>query len=156
MMNALRLFLLFSLVGGMSAGVASADVTTSQPDSCAYFFDALQTVPHESLSRHQGEYESTWDGKSYQGCEIKFVTNDALRAGKDAPSFEAAPDSELYRLGWRIAPSIGADGAGSGIFAVEKGPVLCVIRWAQPAYLADTGEIVQSDTVKMTIQCQDK
>ena len=155
-MNALRLFLVCSLFGGIPAAVASADVTTTQPDSCAYFFDTLQTVPHELLSRRQGEYESTWDGKPYQGCEVKFVTNDTLRSGKGVPSFEAFPDSELYRLGWRIAPSIGADGPGSGIFAVEKGHVLCVIRWAQPAYLADSGDIVQSDTVKMTIQCQDK
>ena len=155
-MNALRLFLLCSLFGGMSAGIASADVTTSQPDSCAYFFDALQTVPHESLSRRHRTYESVWDGKPYRGCEVKFVTTDALRAGKDIPTFEASTDSELYHLGWRMAPSIGADGPGSGIFAVEKGPVLCLVRWAQPAYLADSGEIVQSDTLKMTIQCQDK
>jgi hypothetical protein len=155
-MNALRLFLVCSLFGGMSAGIASADVTTSQPDSCAYFYGILQTVPHESLSRRHGTYESAWDGKPYQGCEVKFITTDALRAGKGIPTFEAFPDSELYRLGWRIALSIGADGPGSGIFAVEKGPVLCVIRWAQPAYLADSGEIVQSDTLKMTIQCQDE
>ena len=155
-MNALRLFLVCSLVVGIPAGVASADVTTTQPDSCAYFYDALHAVPHESLSRRQGEYESTWDGKPYRGCEVKFVTTDALRGGKAVPAFKTFPDSELYRLGWRMAPSIGADGPGSGIFAVEKGPVLCLIRWSQPAYLADSGEIVQSDTVKMTIQCQSK
>ena len=155
-MNALRLFLVCSLVGGMSVGVPSANTATTQPDSCAYFFDALQAVPHELLSRHQGEYESTWDGKPYQGCEVKFVTTDALRAGKAVPTFEAFPDSELYRLGWRMAPSIGADGPGSGIFAVEKSSALCLVRWAQPAHLADSGEIVQSNTLKMTIQCQDK
>ena len=155
-MNALRLFLVCSLFGGMPAGVASADVTTTQPDSCAYFFDALHAVPHESLSRHHGEYASIWDKNLYQGCEVKFVTNDALHAGTPVPTFEALPDSELYRLGWRMLHSIGADGPGSGIFAIEKGPVLCLIRWSQPAYLADPGEIVQSDTLDMTIQCRER
>ena len=155
-MNALRLFLVCSLVGGMSAGITSADTATTRPDSCGYFFDALHAVPHESLSRRQGVYESTWDGKPYRGCEVTFVTTDALYGGTPVPTFEALPDSELYGLGWRMAPSIGADGPGSGIFGVEKGPVLCLLRWAQPAYLADSGEIVQSDTMKMTIQCRER
>jgi len=149
-----RLFLLCALIGGMSVDLTSAEVASPENDYCSYFFDALHKVPYESLSHRQGEMTSTWDGKRFQGCEVKFVTNDTLRTGKAVPRFEAFPDEELYRLGWRMAPSIGADGPGSGIFAVEKGLVLCLIRWSQPAYLADSGEIIQSDTLEMTIQCR--
>jgi len=155
-MITLRLVLLCSLAGGMSADLTSAEVASPQNDSCSYFFDALHAVPHESLSHRQGEFTSTWNGKPFKGCEVRFVTNDELRAGKTVPTFEAFPDSELYRLGWRMVHSIGADGPGSGIFAIEKDPVLCLIRWSQPAYLADSGKIIQSDTLEMTIQCRER
>ena len=156
MMKMFRLILVCALVGGMSVSVMSAEVATTKADSCAYFFDALHAVPHESLSRHHGEYASIWDKNLYKGCEVKFVTNDALHSGTPVPTFEAFPDSELYHLGWRMVHSIGADGPGSGIFAIEKGPALCLIRWSQPAYLAGPGEIVQSDTLDMTIQCRQR
>ena len=156
MMNAFQLFLLCALVGDMPTSVASADAASPQKDSCAYFFDALHAVPHESLSHRHGEVTSTWNGKPFQGCAVKFVTNDALRTGKAVPNFEATPNSPLYRLGWRMVHSIGADGPGSGIFAIEKDPVLCLIRWSQPAYLADSGKIIQSDTLEMTIQCRER
>jgi len=155
-MQTLGLFWFCSLVGVLSVGIVSTDTASAQPDSCAYFFDALQAVPHESLTRRHGPYKSTWDGMLHQGCEVKFVTHDQLRAGKTVPTFEAFPDSELYRLGWQTVPSIGADGPGSGLFAIENDAVLCLIRWAQPAYLADSGDIVQSDTLDMAIQCRDK
>ena len=156
MMKMFRLILVCALVGGMSVGVTSAEVATTKADSCAYFFYALHVIPHESLSHRQGEFTSTWDGKPFQGCEVKFVTNDALHAGTPVPTFEAFPDSKLYHLGWRMVHSRGADGPGSGIFAIDKGPVLCLIRCSQPAYLADPGEIVQSDTLDMTIQCRQR
>ena len=155
-MQTVRLFLLYNFVGVMSAVAASADTASTQLDSCAYFFDALQAVPHDSLTHRHGLYESTFDGKPYQGCEVKFVTHDELRAGKTVPTFETFHDSELYRLGWRTAPSLGADGPGSGLFAIENDAMLCLIPWTQPAYLADSGDIVQSNTLDMTIQCRDK
>lgn len=155
-MNGLRLVLFFSLIGWLFAGAASADASTNKPDSCAYFFETLHAVPHESLSHRQGEFTSTWDGKPFQGCEVKFVTNDTLHTGTPMPTFEAFPDTEPFHLGWRMVHSIGADGPGSGIFAVEKGATLCLIRWSQPAYLANPGEIVQSATLDMTIQCRER
>jgi len=156
MMEMFRLILVCALVAGISAGLTSADAAFPQNDSCAYFFDALHAVPHESLSHRQGEFTSMWNGKLFQGCEVRFVTNEQLRAGTTVPTFEAFPDTEPFHLGWRMVHSIGADGPGSGIFAVEKGGTLCLIRWSQPAHLAGPGEIVQSDTLDMTIQCRER
>ena len=41
--------------------------------------------------------------------------------------------------------SIVADGPGTGIFAIEKDSVLCLIRHDKPAYLDSPGNIVQSE-----------
>lgn len=156
-MNRLRLAVLWILLGSLLADGAFAEVpATSQPGSCDYFFEALHAIPHKSLSRRHGKLTSTWDGTPFQGCEVSFVTQDALLAGKAVPTFEAFPDNELYRMGWRMVHSIGADGPGSGIFAVEQETTQCVIRWAQPAYLADSGEIMQSDNLAVTIQCRNR
>ena len=55
-----------------------------------------------------------------------------------------------------MSNGIGADGAGSGIYGIERGSDLCVIRWEQAAYLDDNGEFVQSETFRMWIQCRDR
>lgn len=91
----------------------------------------------------------------YRGCEIEFETNDALRAGVSVPDFDAIQDSEMYRLGWRMSRGVTADGPGSGVFGIEKESVLCVVRWAQPAHISDEGEIVQSETFNMKVQCRE-
>jgi hypothetical protein len=102
-----------------------------------------------------GSFVSIWDGTEYSGCEIEFETNDALRAGGPIPDFDAIQDSEMQRLGWRVAQGVGADGPGSGVYGIERDSVLCVVRWAQPAHIDDDGEIVQSETFNMTVQCRE-
>ncbi|MDH3426961.1 MAG: hypothetical protein OEM23_00870 [Gemmatimonadota bacterium] len=111
-------------------------------------------MAHDSLSVRAGTFTSLYDGVEYQGCELRFTTHDSLPRTVPVPDFDALPDSEMYRLGWRMSREIRADGPGSGLFGIERESVLCVIRWAQPAYLADDGEIVQSETFSMTVQCR--
>lgn len=142
------------LLGGV-LGCVQADADGHDPDPCESFYVALEAVPHDSLVRRAGEFESLWDSKTYRGCEIRFVAHDSLTAGHQVPGFDAVEGSEMHRLGWRMSDGIGADGPGSGIFGIERDSVRCLVLWEQPAYIDDDGEFVQSDTLSMTIQCRD-
>ena len=144
-----------SLLYGCLAGFSVACAQTEPESPCELFFTALENVPNVVLSMSDGAFVSTWDGTEYRGCEVDFETNDSLSADVSIPSFDAIQDSEMYRLGWRMSEGIGADGPGSGVFGIERESVLCVVRWAQPAYLFDDGEIVQSETFSMKVQCRD-
>jgi hypothetical protein len=132
-----------------------AEVAAEPESPCELFFTALENVPHVVLSMRTGAFVSTWDEMEYRGCEVDFETNDSLSEAVSVPSFDAIEDSEMYRLGWRMSEGIGADGPGSGVFGIERESVLCVVRWAQPAYLFDDGEIVQSETFSMKVQCRE-
>ncbi len=150
-----------SALSWMIAGVAfcvcqPALAGAQMPTSCDEFYDALAAVPHVSLTRSFGSFESIWDAKIYDGCEIEFETNDSIRAGADVPIFFADSGTEMYGAGWRMSREIGADGAGSGIHGIEKGSVVCIIRWEQPAYIDDDGEFVESDTRRQWVQCRER
>lgn len=126
-------------------------------DPCGYFLQALKAVPHEKLTRIDGDIQSLWDGKKHSGCEVMLVTNDTLRSGRDAPDFTATDGTRLYRLGWRMNNSLVADGPGSGIFGIENDSVLCLVSHDQPAELDEkTGKITQSETLTLTVQCRQK
>ena len=127
---------------------------SAQPDSCEYFFSVLRPVPHAELTRREGSYKSLWDGKKYTGCEVKFVANDKLLAGRSIPDFDPIEGSEMYRMGWRMNPSFLADGPGTGVIGVEKEFALCLVRHEQPAYLDARGSIIQSETLRITVQCR--
>ena len=131
-----------------------AYATAGEPDACEPFFLALKAVPHDKLSRSDGGHQSLQDGKKYEGCEVQFVTNDVLLAGKRAPDFEAVKGSAMHRRGWRENISMRADGPGTGSFGIEKGTMLCLVSHAQPSYIDDDGTFVQSETLSMTIQCR--
>lgn len=133
-----------------------AYAATGKQDACEHFFLALKAVPHETLTRSEGQHESLWDSKKYMGCEVQFVTNDTLISGKRVPDFDALEGSEMYRRGWRVNNSIVADGPGSGIFGIEKESVLCIVRHDQPAGLDEHGNFEQSETLSITVQCRQK
>ena len=122
---------------------------------CGHFFRALKAVPNESLTQSTGEYRSLWNGAKHVGCEVKLVTNDTLnRNHHPMPNFDAQPDSELYRHGWRTNNAYTADGPGSSVYGIEKEKTLCVVREDQPAHIDDRGSIVQSETLTITVQCR--
>ncbi len=135
-------------------GFLSACTQADPAALCEPFSTSLEAVPHVALSVNTGEFVSAWDRMRYRGCEIDFETNDSLRAGVPVPDFEAVEGSEMYRLGWRMSEAIGADGAGTGIFGIERETVSCVIRRAQPSYVDDNGEVVQAETLSMKVQCR--
>jgi len=122
---------------------------------CLVFYEALQAVPHVSLTIATDGFTSIWDGETYDGCEVEFETNDSTRVGTAVSNFFADPGTRLHGDGWRMRVDIGADGAGSGVHGVEREAVLCIVRWEQPAYIDDDGEFAESDTLRMWIQCTD-
>ena len=131
-------------------------------DSCHQFFSALKAVPHEKLTRADGEFESLDDGRKHIGCEVTLVTNDALLSGaKTVPNFDAAEGTDLYRDGWRRNLSYDADGPGTSMHGIERGDDLCLISCAQPASIEEPtidgqGIFFQSETITVIIQCRKK
>lgn len=122
--------------------------------SCEDFYEVLQHVPHQTLTLRTGVHESVWDGRPYPGCEVDFVTHDDLLEGASVPPLDAVEGSELHRGGWRTNPAHAADGPGTGLFAVERASVLCLVSSEQPAHVDEVGEIVQSETLRIRIQCR--
>ena len=144
---------LFGIVGLF--GCAAADTPPGPPDPCDDFYQALTEVPHLSVQKTVGSFESNWDGETYEGCELQFETNDSLTGRVSVPDFVATAGTGLYDAGWRMVYRISADGPGSGIHGLSRESDLCVVRWEQPAYLDDDGDLVQSDTLRMWIQCRE-
>lgn len=136
------------------AGHAHAEVALQQDNVCTWFHDVLNPVPHEILTLEIGAHESLWDGMTYTGCQVHFRTNDDLLSDHEVPHFSPSEDTEIYRLGWRMDSRFGADGPGTSLLALRKDSWLCLIRDDQPAYVADNGAIVQSETLQITVQCQ--
>jgi hypothetical protein len=136
-------------------GCRGAEPAIQNPDPCEYFYAALEAVPHDTLTASAGEGVWLWHDQGFVGCQVRFVTNDSLSAGYEVPGFDALEGSEMYRLGWRFAPEVGADGPGSGIFGIQRDSVECLVRWNQEAFIDDNGEFWQSDVLEMTIQCRE-
>ena len=150
---------MISRLGRIGLLSLSVSLVAAEPhavlDPCDAFYQDLLVVPHVSLTVAADGFTSIWDGESYAGCEIEFKTNDSIRSGVAAPSFFADPGTALYDDGWRMRVDIGADGAGSGVHGIQRDAVLCIIRWEQAAYIDDDGTFVESETLRMWIQCRE-
>ncbi len=70
------------LLGG-ALGCVPADADGGNPDPCESFYAALEAVPHDTLVRTTGEIEWIWNRVPVRGCQVRFVTHDALVAGHD-------------------------------------------------------------------------
>jgi len=125
-------------------------------EACQRFWAKLSAVPHEKLTRADGALKSLWNLERINGCELQLITNDALLPGPKVPQFEALEGTDMHREGWRMNNSFVADGPGTGIFAIEKDQTFCLVRHDQPAHLDDAGEIVQSETLTLTVQCRQR
>ena len=126
-------------------------------DPCNYFFEALRSVPHESITHSHGEHAFLLDGKKHVCCEIKFVTNTALLSGRQVPDFRADQGSVMRGMGWRMVRrmvnSLMADGSGSSLYGTRKDSVLCLILHHQPAYIDEKkGNIIQTKTLTITVR----
>ena len=124
-------------------------------DPCGYFFRKLDAVRHDRITRTTGHFQSQWDGKTRSGCEVTFVTHDALLKDQGVPAFDAREGSLLYRLGWRASNTLAADGPGGSDLGIQDRSLLCSVFSEQPAEIdSTTDKFSQSDTLTITVQCQ--
>jgi hypothetical protein len=128
-------------------------------DSCAPFFQALLQVPHESLVRRDGLFTSQWSGHCVEGCLVVMQT-DQVRLGSPAlldsqalADLSAEPGTPLYQDGWRSNPAYTADGAGTGVIGLERDGALCLVYTEQPSFIDDNGQFVQSEAIKVRVEC---
>jgi len=122
-------------------------------DSCAPFFQALLQVPHESLVRHDGLFTSQWSQHCVEGCLLVMDTDQARLGSQSLADLSADPGTPLYQDGWRNNPSLSADGAGTGVVGLEREGALCLVFTEQPSFIDDNGKLVQSETVKVRVEC---
>lgn len=124
-------------------------------NQCDYFYKKLKNIPHEKLTYNKGKHKSLLNRKEQEGCEVKFVTNDSLRADSELPVFmKTIKGTQLYKNGWRMNNKIFAEGPGSSLYGIEKGNKLCLIDYERPTYLKEPGKIVTSSKVVIIVQCQ--
>lgn len=125
-------------------------------EPCDLFRSMLQPIPHVRLVERPA-FVSMWDRVERTGCELVFETRETLvPLGVPIPDFIPRRGMDLFSRGWRLNPRYQADGPGSSLHAIRHGATLCVVHYSQPAHLESHGEIVQSDTITITVQCVDE
>lgn len=139
------------VVGAVLIGTSPRSAAAQSP--CDDLHEVLDPVPHVSLLRSDGRFDSLWDGSTKVGCQLRLETSDSILAGDSVPNLTAEPGTTLYLTGWRPEAGILADGPGSGIYGIRKGSTVCVIRWEQPTYVDDAGNIIQSNVLTVEAQC---
>lgn len=146
----MRIALVASLLSMLAASPAAA-----QAPICDDFRMALDSVPHTALEQHVGTLEWLADGSEVTGCEARFETDEGTLAGAEIPDFMPDPGTELFQRGWVPVLELMGDGPGSSLHGIRRERTVCVVLHDQPAYLDDDGNIVQSETVTVVIQCRE-
>lgn len=143
-----RFFLVAIFAFGVFAVNARAEVTA---ETCAYFYDALEQIPHESIFQQEGMFASKYLEVGVNGCIVVMITDTERLGNNELPDFSAASGDALYQSGWRNMPKYAADGPGEGFWGLEKGNELCFFYMQQPT----SGEVVQNQLVNARVECLD-
>lgn len=128
---------------------------TINGETCKPFYDVLKEPPHESIFQREGAYNSRFFETTAVGCFLVMNTSEALLAGTRLPDLSGRPGSVFYNAGWRSNPKYLADGPGTGVVGLEKGEALCLVFYEQPAHLDDKGQVVQSEFIKVRVECME-
>lgn len=144
-----RLFLL-ALLTLPTFAFAAVDGETCRP-----FYDALTQVPHESIFQREGAYRSQFFETTAVGCFLVMNTSEERLAGEKLPDLSGRQGSALFNAGWRSNTKYLADGPGTGVVGLEKGEALCLVFYEQPAYLNDKEQIIQSEFIKVRVECME-
>jgi hypothetical protein len=131
---------------------ARAEVTA---ETCAYFYDALEQVPHESIFQQEGMFASKYLEVGVNGCIVVMISDNERLGDNVLPDFSASTGDALYQSGWRNMPKYAADGPGEGFWGLEKGNELCFIYMEQPNSLTKSGEVTQKGYVNARVECLD-
>ena len=124
-------------------------------EACKPFYHELEAVPHESIFQRDGFYTSEYYQGAAVGCFLVMVTSKARLAGQTMPLLDGSPGSLLHDAGWRSNPKYLADGPGTGVVGLEDNGTLCLVYTNQPAYVDHSGQIIQSEHIKVRVECMD-
>jgi hypothetical protein len=126
-------------------------------EMCQPFYDALNSVPHESIYQDDGEcaYTSTWFEACAKGCLVVMNTSVDRLDGQTLPDMSGEPDTPVHKAGWRINPKYIADGPGTGVVGLEKNDALCFVYTEQPAQVGESGGVTQSRYITVRIECME-
>ena len=125
----------------------------AQLAGCAYFHKKLSDLPHLDLYVSAEAFNSIWDGRRTDGCEVVLETHTSLLPSEDGRrQFEQL----LKAPGWKLNELLVADGPGSSSAALEYRNERCSLHWSQNAWVEDrTHETRDGDEIRIIVQCSE-
>jgi hypothetical protein len=145
-----RLLLVFAML--FLPAMSLAGVT---PETCTSFYQALESVPHESIFRYFGLYASQRLASGVNGCLVVMVTNDVLLGSDYFPDLTAEPGTQLSQVGWLSNEKYNMETSGTKVFGMEKDGALCLVSVESPTYVDDSGRAIQREHVSARVECMD-
>ena len=145
-------------ITGMSFSLAAllvfiCPICIASESPCLRFYDELSKQPYSNLELDSDGFVSIWDGKSMNGCEITFETNESLVSGSIV---RQKFDSFINRQGWSINPKLMADGPGSSTVGIEDDQNRCIISWSQHAWIDENSDHQQTNEIMLIVQCSER
>jgi hypothetical protein len=125
-------------------------------ETCAPFYQALASIPHESIFQRDGLYNSRWFEVGVSGCFLIMNSSESRLGGQALPDLSGEPGTPLYKKGWRINPTYSADGPGAAVTGLERDDALCLIYSEQPTYINDDGRMAKDVFIKIRVECTER
>lgn len=145
-------------ITGMSFSLAAllvfiCHICIASESPCLHFYNDLSKLPHSDLTLSDDGFVSIWDGKSMNGCEITFETNESLVPGKIV---RQKFDSFINWRDWSTNPKLMADGPGSSTVGIENDQYRCMINCSQHSWIDQNSEHQRNNEIKLIIQCSER
>lgn len=126
---------------------------SAQSRGCSYFQSRLADLPGLDLVLNTGAFNSIWDGKRTDGCEVVFESHTSVLSEEDA---RRKFDELITSPGWKVNEMLSADGPGSATVALEKRGERCALHWSRHAWIeAATHQDRQSEDIRILVQCSE-
>jgi len=126
-------------------------ISNANDSPCLQFYNELSKLPHTRLVLNPNGFVSLWDGKSLNGCEVIFKSDESIvSSGIVYQKFQSFTNWQ----GWSINENLIADGPGSSTVGIENDQNKCILHWSQHAWIDEkSNEYRQSKHIKLIIQC---
>jgi hypothetical protein len=126
---------------------------SAQSRGCSYFQSRLADLPGLDLVLNTGAFNSIWDGKRTDGCEVVFESHTSVLSEEDA---RRKFDELITSPGWKVNEMLSADGPGSATVALEKRGERCALHWSRHAWIeAATHQDRRSEDIRILVQCSE-
>jgi hypothetical protein len=129
-------------------------ISNANDSSCIQFYNELLKLPHTRLTQISNGFVSLWGGKSVEGCEVIFESDESIVSGEVVYlKFQSFTNWQ----GWFINENLIADGPGSSTIGIENNQYKCILHWSQHAWIDEkSNEYRQSEHIKLIVQCSSK